>query len=175
MRRVVPVEQLSEDTRKLFDVLNSGSDVSCVIIGAAFLDTALATLLKRRLVTSKITEKMLSPRGALGAFVARADLAYCLGLISEHRHRDLCTIGKVRNQFAHNHMGPAFSEPAVRQLCDQLHEWRILLLGEPDDSADALTERQLTTRARNQFRLSVVFLANWLLLTTLGLKQVTTT
>jgi DNA-binding MltR family transcriptional regulator len=171
MRRLVPVEQLSEDTRKLFDVLNGESDLSCVIIGAAFLDTALATLLKRHLASSSITEKMLSPNGALGAFAVRADLAYCLGLISNYHYRDLCTIGKVRNHFAHDHLGLAFSEPEIRHLCDGLHQWRMLLHGDADDSPHGLTERQLATRARNQFNLSVVLLANRLLLTTLGLKH----
>ncbi|MBZ5512752.1 MAG: MltR family transcriptional regulator [Acidobacteriia bacterium] len=127
------------------------------------------------MVTSSITDKILSPNGALGTFAMRADLAYCLGLISKYHHQDLGTIGKIRNQFAHSHLGLAFSEPQVRQLCSALRQWRILLHGEADDSANSLTEHQLTMRARNQFNLSVVFLADRLLLTTLGLKQVTTT
>ena len=104
MRKNPPVERLSADTRELCEALNNESDVACVVIGAAFLDTALASLLEQQLLKSKVTRKLLAPSGVLGNSAARADLAYCLCLISKEHYRDLCSIAEIRNQFAHSHL-----------------------------------------------------------------------
>ena len=107
------MEQLSEDTRHLMDVLNSQADLACVVVGAAFLDTALKTLLSERFVKSfksspTITAKLLDDGGALGSFSPRADLAYCLGLVTKPRYQDLCLVMEIRNQFAHKHLAACF-------------------------------------------------------------------
>ena len=169
-RTLKPAEQLSTETRELYNVLNNESDLACVVIGAAFLDTTLGTLVARKLIPSSVTEKLLAPSGALGSFATRADLAYCLGVVKKSHYQDLCKILEIRNQFAHSHLQFGFHHPTVRQLCDQLNEWRVIMLGEPEESLDILEAKELTTRARNQFNLSVVFLANWLLLNALSIK-----
>lgn len=171
MKTVVPLEQLSSDTRQLLEVLNGESDLVCVVVGAAFLDTALATLLAAKLLKSRVTEKLLAPSGVLGTFQARADLAYCLELISEERYQDLCFIAAIRNEFAHSHLQLTFRESGVQKLCARLQEYRILLHGEDEDVSSMPTEKELTIRARNQFNLSVTFLSNWLLISALGLKR----
>jgi DNA-binding MltR family transcriptional regulator len=99
-RSIVPVEKLSEETRQLFDVLNKESDLACVVIGAAFLDTALASLLAQKLLASSVSDKLLATSGVLGSFAARADLAYCLSLIKKEHYQDICVVGEIRNQFA---------------------------------------------------------------------------
>jgi DNA-binding MltR family transcriptional regulator len=176
--REVPVEQLSKDSRRLMDVLNNESALACVVIGAAFLDAALASLLSKTLLKSGVTTKLLGPSGALGSFGTRADLAYCLSLITKSHYKDLCVIAEIRNHFAHHHLNFGFNDPKVRQLCDRLHEWKILLFKEEDTPAEAASVKpvieQLATRARNQFNLTVVFISNRLLLTALGLKTTET-
>ena len=77
----VPVEQLSEETKALFDVLNEERDLAVILIATSFLDACLKSLLEQCLLESGVTEKLLSHSGALGAFSARADLCYALGLI----------------------------------------------------------------------------------------------
>src|SRR2546430_11588641 len=104
MKKQVPAEELSDDTRRLFDVLNDESDLACVVIGAAFLETTVATLLERRFLASSVARKLLEPGGALGGFAPRADLAYCLGLITKDHYQDLCAIAAIRNRFAHSHL-----------------------------------------------------------------------
>jgi DNA-binding MltR family transcriptional regulator len=167
----VPLEQLSEDTRHLVDVLNSEGDLACVVVGAAFLDAALKTLLSEKLLkSSDTTVKLLDDGGPLGTFSARADLAYCLSLVSKHRHKDLRLVMEIRNQFAHRHLKLAFDDSTVREMCGRLNEWKMLLHGQEEDTTSELTPKELNTKARNQFNLSVIFLSNWLLLTALGLK-----
>lgn len=174
VRKPVPAEQLSADTRQLMDVLNTEADLACVVVGAAFLDATLKTLLAKKLLKSSIADQLLDERGALGTFVARADLAYCLGLVKKEHYQDLKSVAEIRNQFAHKHLQLAFTDPAVRELCGRLNEWKLLLHGEEEDTTSELTPQQLATKARNQFNLSVVFLSNWLLLAALGLKAEST-
>lgn len=166
-RKTIPIEQLSKETRQLFDVLNEQSDLVCVVVGAAFLDTTLGTLLAGRLSESSVSQKVLGPSGALGTFNARADIAYCLGLLRKSRYQDLCVIGEIRNEFAHSHMQLSFGEPQVRALCERLNEWRVAFDDGP--TVDASSEG-LRARARNQFNLSVVLIANCLVLDGLALN-----
>jgi DNA-binding MltR family transcriptional regulator len=167
----IPVEQLSEDTIRLTDVLNGETDLACVVVGAAFLDAALKTLLSEKLLkSSDTTAKLLDDGGPLGTFSARADLAYCLSLVSKHHHKDLRLVMEIRNQFAHKHLKLAFDDLKVREMCGRLNEWKILLRGQEDNTTSDLTPKQLTTKARNQFNYSVIFISNWLLLTALRLK-----
>lgn len=164
----VPVEQLSEDTKHLMDVLNSQADLACVVVGAAFLDTALKTLLSEKLLKSSVTDKLLDDRGALGSFSARADLAYCLGIVRKHHYNDLRLVMEIRNQFAHTHLHLAFDDSTVQEKCDRLNEWKVFFHGEKQEP----TPEQLSTRAaRNKFTLSVIFLSNWLLITALEIKR----
>lgn len=172
-RRPIPTEQLSVETRHLFDVLNNESDLACVVIGAAFIDTALASLLARKFIASSVSDKMLASTGVLGTFSTRADLAYCLGLIKKKsQYKDILIVGRIRNQFAHNHLKLSFKEPEIRELCNQLNEWRVVSLEEEKFGIQTIlleaTEEQLQNIARNQFNLSVTFLANWILLYALG-------
>jgi hypothetical protein len=46
----------------------------------------------------------------------------------------------------------------------------VILHGEEEEQVGYMTEAQLGARARNQFNLSVAFLANWILLNALSLK-----
>jgi len=170
--KTTPVEQLSKETQELYEVLNDESDLACVVIGTAFLDTALATILERKLIKSSVSDKLLSHRGALGSFAPRADLVYCLGLINKKHYRDLCGIDEIRTQFAHSHLRLSFANPKVREMCDNLKEWRLLLPHDDDgEVVPGATEAQLAVRARNQFKLSVASLSNCLLLKALGLNK----
>jgi hypothetical protein len=91
-------------------------------------------------------------------------------LIKKEHYQDICVVGEIRNQFAHSHLQLSFEEGNIRQLCDRLNEWRVILHGEEEEQVGYMTEAQLGARARNQFNLSVAFLANWILLNALSLK-----
>jgi len=42
-KKILSVENLSEDTQKLFNVLNEESDLAVILVAASYIDTALAT------------------------------------------------------------------------------------------------------------------------------------
>lgn len=98
------------------------SDRACVVLTVAMLDHALETLLKAQLVATSAAEDELL-EGAykpISTFNAKIDLAYRLGLISAQFCRDLHTIRKIRNDFAHNIQGCTFDDPSVRSRVIEL-------------------------------------------------------
>jgi DNA-binding MltR family transcriptional regulator len=155
------LDELSEDSQKVYGVLNEESDLACVLIGTSFLAELLATTLKEHFIASTIVEKLLDPqRGTVGGFATRADLAYCLGLVSKPIYSDLIRVAEIRNQFAHRHLALDFSNDDVRQACEELHAWRALLHGQEEERDEKETAEQLRARARNQFNLTVVLIGS---------------
>lgn len=91
------------------------SDRASVILGAALLDEALATLLKARLVPNGGADDALfdGANAPIGTFSARIELALRLGVINTGFARSLHLIRRIRNDFAHNVAGCSFSDGAV--------------------------------------------------------------
>jgi len=98
------------------------TDRASVILSVAMLDRALETVLKTHLMPSSSSEDELLERAyaPISTFGARIDLAYRIGLISAKLCRDLHTIRKVRNDFAHNITGCSFENPSVRSRVTEL-------------------------------------------------------
>lgn len=161
MKRWKPIKlkDLSGDTKAVYETLNEGSDLACVLIGTSYLAELLASALKVSFIESDTSEKLLDPqRGAIGGFATRADLAYCLCLISKPVYQDLIKVAEIRNIFAHKHIALDFGEISVRNTCDELQSWRFILHGEDEETPIEPTSEQIRMRARNQFKLSVVFM-----------------
>jgi len=98
------------------------SDRACVIVSVAMLDRALETILKARLVpTSSSEDNLIEVAYApISTFSARIGLAHRVGLISAKFCRDLHTIRKIRNDFAHNITGCNFEDSTVRSRIIEL-------------------------------------------------------
>lgn len=154
MRLPKPAEELSAESKYLYEVLNEESDLACVVIGAAFLESALGTLLSRTLRSSKITDKLLGPNGALSSFATRADLSYCLTLIDKCYHQNLRTVLEIRNKFAHSNLQLGFHDQTIREKCNELTEWRWMISMESEEPLKDVDEKGLRMRARNQFNLN---------------------
>jgi DNA-binding MltR family transcriptional regulator len=96
------------------------SPLAFVIVLVGLTEKALVTLLSNYFIKGGPSDYILSERGALGAFSQCADLAYCLGLISDGLRENLKTIAKIRNLFAHAHEFIDFRDPDVVKLCNEL-------------------------------------------------------
>ena len=104
-KTILPVENLSDDTQKFFDVLSAESDLAVILIAASYLDAALASILQRFLLPGSTAERLLNARGgALGSFGIRSDICYALGFISKPLYQDLIRIAEMRNICAHHHL-----------------------------------------------------------------------
>jgi hypothetical protein len=175
-RKPIPeVEQLSEESKHLYDVLNNESDLACVLIATSYLDYALASLLKRHFVKSGLANKLLDPpRGPVSTFSARCDLAYCLGLIPAGLRQNLETVGTIRNSFAHDYLSLTLDATEIAELVRSfvpptIH--RTLTVGEHHSTVTGPQPMPLAGSTRDRFNTIVVTMVNSLLLTGLQTKR----
>lgn len=166
-RTLIPVEHLSKGGQKLFDVMYSEGDLSTILVAASYLDATLGSILKRKLIKSSVSKKLLNIQGgAIGTFSTRADMCYILELINKPLYQDLITILKIRNEVAHHHLELDFKHKEVETLCNELSYVTTLKNGNSDEP---LINEEWLDGARNQFTISVTLISQRLLLTGLGL------
>ena len=97
------------------------TDRGAALMAAAFMDDKLKHALAGRLVDNrKLVTKALEFNGALGTFSSRIDFAFLLGLIPKNAHKDLHTIRKIRNAFAHDAKPMSFDDDSIGKLCETL-------------------------------------------------------
>jgi DNA-binding MltR family transcriptional regulator len=175
-KRIVPdVEKLSEESSHLYEVLNTESDLACVLIATSYLDYALASLLRRHFIESSLVDKLLDPpRGSISSFASRCDLTYCLGLISKSFYQNLEIVGKIRNSFAHSYLCLSLGDTEIAPLIDSLipptvHQTITILGNQAKHEGPA--PMPLTGSVRDKFNLIIVMMVNSLLLTGLAMKH----
>jgi|SRR5882724_9729751 len=169
------VETLSEESGRLYDVLNHESDLACVLIAASYIDHALASLLKRHFVQSKAVKKLLDPpRGAVSTFASRCDLAYCLGLIPKSFYQNLETVGKIRNAFAHSYLSLRLNDSEIGGLVNMLVAPTIhqtITVDGDDVTHSGPSPLPLKGSIRDKFNTIVVLMVNSLLLSGLATRH----
>lgn len=100
---------------KAATALDTESDRAVALITAAFLDDALAALLRHAFVDDgKVLDQLLDNDRPLGSFSSRIKLAYCLGHISHASFKDLEAIRAIRNGFAHSRRPMSFRSPTIK-------------------------------------------------------------
>ena len=102
--------------------LSAESDRGCALLAAAFIDEELRKLITSRLVDDqKLVEQILFQNGPLGAFSARIDFTYAIGLLGKNIHRDLHLVRKIRNDFGHSPEVISFDDASLTNRCKELH------------------------------------------------------
>lgn len=170
-QKIYPIEDLSGDTQKLFNVLNESSDLACVLIGTSYLDETLKSILQNYFVKCNTAKNLLSPKGAVGNFGSRCDLARCLALITKQKYKDLRVIEDIRNLFAHSHLTKSIGEQDVVSETNKLTYCDILKNTQLFSEVDTPTPEQIHISSRSRFNLTVVLLSRDLLLTGLSTKH----
>lgn len=171
-RTILPVEALSADTQKFFDVLNDEPDFSVVVVSCAYLDACLGSILEKHLIQSEVSTKLLDVRsGVLGSFSARSDACYALGLISKRIYQDLLALAGLRNQFAHHHLMLDFDAAGICQMCASLKYAETLERFDMDNGELMFKPGQLED-ARTRFVMTVVLISQRLLLIALEVKRI---
>lgn len=148
------------------------SDRIVAIVGGAYLDQLLTSLLQSVFIGEADAEGLLSEIGPLGSNGSRCKLAYCLGLIRKHQRDDLALVAKIRNKFAHVHTSLSFDDVPINDLCKNLRQAQFLdtlraaashhNLVSSDDSVETFI-KSLTETPRRRFITTVVTLAGSLL------------
>jgi DNA-binding MltR family transcriptional regulator len=114
------IEQLGSESKELYELLSTEADFPCVVVSLSFIDQCLASLLHRFFIDGSTADRLLDHRGALGSFIARVDLSYCLGLITKELFQNLHVLGEIRNVFAHSRFKLSFDSPRIKDLCELL-------------------------------------------------------
>ena len=85
-----------------------GSHRATTVVGSVFVEEHLTLLLKSRMVKDeKVTKERFAPGRAFGDFGAKVGLGYLIGLYTKGAHKELTTIRRIRNDFAHRFESPA--------------------------------------------------------------------
>ena len=98
-----------------------GSDRATAIVGGAFVEEHLTDALKSKMMKDEqLTRKIFLPGRAFGDFGAKVDLGYLIGAYSEQAHKELTTIRRIRNDFAHQLELNGFDRDDIRDRCQNL-------------------------------------------------------
>ena len=114
------------------------NDREIVIVGCAYIESLIKEILEATFIDDPKEAKVLlnESTGPLAGLVPRARLLYLLGVIPELVYKDIQTIGKIRNEFAHK-VSTSFSDNRIKQLCENL-KWHVQsLFMEPPAGAAA--------------------------------------
>ena len=102
------------------DDLNKESERGAVLISVSYLEQQLKEIVSGFLCEGDASKSLLEGFNApLGTLAARAAAAAAMGLISTREYRELNTIKKIRNQFAHHHR-TSFSDRSIADRCRNL-------------------------------------------------------
>jgi DNA-binding MltR family transcriptional regulator len=99
------------------------NDQAAALVGAAYLDQALTSLLltKFRPLSREEDDRFFdATTGILSSMSAKARLAYALEFFDKKEFSDALLITQIRNVFAHTLHRVSFSTPEIKQDCEAL-------------------------------------------------------
>jgi hypothetical protein len=103
--------------------MSTATDRACALIGAAALDRSLVDLLSTQFpnITDTTRERMFfSQKAVLSTFSSKIEVAHALGLIEGQDHREMTSIRRIRNAFAHSAISLKFDHPLIAAECTKL-------------------------------------------------------
>ena len=103
------------------DEFDNQSDRGLAVLSVCFLDVMLESILERFFVQDETKTKFLfDPEQPLGTFSAKIKITHALGLISDRESKELNTIRKIRNKFAHLISSISFDNNSIKDRCQNL-------------------------------------------------------
>jgi DNA-binding MltR family transcriptional regulator len=101
------------------------SDRGCVLVGAAILEKRLEDIFRHVFdhngIARKFQDALFDANGPLGTFSSKIKLAYSLGLIARTTYKDLDTVRRIRNDFAHSIHKVDFIGSEVSVVIESMH------------------------------------------------------
>ncbi len=169
------VTELSKQQQSILDVLNTETELACVLIGTSYIDQCLSEILREYFIAkSKTVNKILDSRGLLGTISAKIDLAYSLGLISKPVKCDLDIIIEIRNSFAHSHEKIHFESRKIKELIDKLEYLKIQDEEQTlknSESPKELNYTYILKTPRYRFKTTIALISSKLVLAAFGTKH----
>jgi hypothetical protein len=107
--------------RQVEEEMEGLSHRAAAVVGGAFVEEHLTHVLQSRVVwNKKIIEKRFAAGRAFGDFGAKIDLGYLIGVYSNQAYKELTTIRRIRNDFAHQLEVNSFDRDDMRDRCQNL-------------------------------------------------------
>jgi len=123
--------------------LSGESERACAVVGAAWVEEALQRAIESVLHPhDEAFKRLFRGSGGLTAFAAKIDLACVFGFMTEPIRKDLESIRRIRNEFAHviahetTQAKLSFASPSIRDKCLAL---RVVAHRKPTDPREAFT------------------------------------
>jgi hypothetical protein len=174
IKRPVNLADVQRRYQAFFDGLNHTEDMVCAISATSFVDGAVTSLLGNHFLESGWAEGLLKPvGGALGSIKAKADAAFCLGLISKGCKQNLERIGDIRNRFAHSIEDVSFSDGKVVEFCDGLTFPQVAAEFSTDPNATPGLFEKVATTPRAKFMVVSSTLFNSLVMSAMSVTRCT--
>lgn len=121
--RPVDDPKFREDWEAFIQEFSQESDRACALLGAAYLDELLTELLLSFLIDDKESMNLLGlekPYAPIGTFSSKILTCFCLGMMDRIQFKDLTSIRRIRNKFAHSLHGLSFQESEIEKECNRL-------------------------------------------------------
>jgi len=116
----VPPELLRR-LRRVKEEMEGLSHRATAVVGGAFVEEHLTYVLQSRMVSDhQLIKKRFAPGQVFGDFGAKIDLGYLMGMYSKRAYKELITIRKIRNDFAHQFEANSFDRDDMRDRCQNL-------------------------------------------------------
>lgn len=107
--------------KAIAEIEQTKSDRATVIVATSVVEKDLIRAIERGMVQdARETSMLLKHSGPLGAFEAKAHLAYLMGIIDSALRDDLARIADIRNRFAHQVEPLHFNSHTIQSLCEGL-------------------------------------------------------
>jgi hypothetical protein len=107
--------------RQMEDEMEGLSHRAAAVVGGAFVEEHLTYVLRSRIVPDeKVIGERFAAGRAFGDFGAKIDLGYLVGVYSKQAYKELTTIKRIRNDFAHQLEVNSFDRDDMRDRCRNL-------------------------------------------------------
>ncbi|MFL5330717.1 MAG: hypothetical protein ACJ8C4_17595 [Gemmataceae bacterium] len=116
------IEQLKADSRHFYDALSAEPVLPKILLGQALIERHLHAMLMGFVVdpSSNTALTLFHHTGRLGDVFAKAQLAYCLGLIPQFLFDNVCALGEIRNAFGHSHKALSIDDEQISDLLKKI-------------------------------------------------------
>jgi DNA-binding MltR family transcriptional regulator len=120
-------EKLTKDELEAFyDALR---DRDRAIVLSAIAENHLTSLLQllMRRNEKAISQELFRPSGPLGPFGTKIQVAYMLRILPPEAYKDLITVSKIRNKFAHDLSIKSFDHPQISAWVKGMYHYSLFL------------------------------------------------
>lgn len=114
-------EESRDNLNRFMKLVHCQDDHAMVLSLATFIEDTLGRLLLAYFRNCKATRELVQGFNApLGSLGTRIKAVYAFGMVTEDQFRDMESLRKVRNRFAHNWEGVSLNDNDIKAMVGQL-------------------------------------------------------